>query len=175
MEAQWKANVCGSEWEGNYEERTENKKEKHFSSLSSYGSHVIDEQTIFLAQLKQRLLCQEYLVILLKSRCGEVAQTSACLKWEQGKPLKVLYLLLAHEIPLFSSLSYLIIKMKLDQRGWNLLPVWTFFFFFLITAADLDGHKTICCVIFMGNAIYGILTHIKVLNCSFKPNDSMNS
>lgn len=47
MEAQWKANVCGPEWEGNHKERTENKKEKHFSSLSSYGSHVVDEQSFF--------------------------------------------------------------------------------------------------------------------------------
>lgn len=131
MEAQWKANVCGPEWEGNHEERTENKKEKHFSSLSSYGSHVIDERTIFLMQLNQRLLCQEYSVILLKGRLREVAQTSACLRWEQGKPLKVLYLLLAHEIPLFSSLLYLIIKMQAGSKGMEFIASVNFFFFFL--------------------------------------------
>lgn len=121
--------------------------------------------------LNQRLLGQEYLVILLKSKCKEIEQTSACLKREQGKPLKVLYSLLAHEILLFSSVSYLIIKIQAASNGMEVIASVNKFF---ISAMELKGHETICCMIFMGKAIYGILTHIKDLNCSFKPNDPMN-
>lgn len=80
MEAQWKANVCGSEWKGSHKKRTENKKEKHFSSLSSNGSNVIDEGTLLPIQLNQKLLCQALFVVLSKSKCKEIAQISAYLK-----------------------------------------------------------------------------------------------
>jgi len=137
LEAQWKANVRGPEWKGGHKERAENKKEKHFSSLSSDGCNVIGEGTILLMQLNQRLLCQEYLVILLKSKCKKIVQTSACLKREQGKPLKVLYSLLAHEILLFSSVSYLIIKIQAGSSGMEVIASVNFFFFFLFLQLNL--------------------------------------
>lgn len=48
---------------------------------------------------------------------------------EQGKPLKVLYSLLAHKILLFSSVTYLIIRIQAGSNGMEVLASVNNFFY----------------------------------------------